>query len=125
MGNRLQTLGWDFDEEELCFNCRSEAVQRIKITHKELITQCTNCGAEAHYALYCTCEEPKKPEFIPTLVDREFGTWRFTHEARCPHCGRTTPNDVVVDVAMGMVVCDECSFTRLYRFDMFNKRWRG
>jgi len=125
MGNRLQTMGWDFDEEELCFNCRAKAIQRIKIMPKELITQCTNCGAEAHYALYCSCEERKKPEFIPTIVDREFGMWRFTHEARCPYCGSIAPNEVVVDVSIGMVVCDQCLFTRLYRFDMFNKRWRG
>jgi transcription elongation factor Elf1 len=120
MGNRLQTMGWDFAEEELCFNCRAEAVQQIKVTHKELIIRCTNCGAEAHYALYCSCEEPKEPELMPAGP----GTWRFTHEARCPRCGMTAPNDVAVDVAMGMVVCGRCRLTRLYRFDMFNKRWR-
>ncbi len=125
MDYRLQTTGWDFAGEELCFNCRSETVQRINVTHKELITQCTNCGAEAHYAQYCSCVNPRKPEFIPTGVDREFGVWRFTHEARCPNCGRTTANDVVVDAAMAMVICGGCLYTRLYRFDMFNKRWRG
>ncbi len=125
MGNRLQTIGWDFAEEELCFNCRAEAVQQVRVTHRELVTRCTNCGAEAHYVLYCTCEEPKKPEFIPTGAGREHGTWRFTHEAQCPNCGETSANDVVLDAAGGMVVCGRCHFIRLYRFDMFNKRWRG
>jgi transcription elongation factor Elf1 len=123
MGNRLQTMGWDFDEEELCFNCRAEAVQSIKVTDEELITLCTNCGAEAHYALYCSCDEPIKARLTPPCSS-EFGTWRFTREARCPRCWAEAPNEIAVDASGGIIVCQKCSFTRLYRFDMFNKRWR-
>jgi transcription elongation factor Elf1 len=124
MGNRLQTMGWEFDKEELCFNCRSQAIQRIKVQPLELLTQCTNCGAEAHYAQYGAYQERKMPGLGGSDVDKELGAWCFCQEARCPHCGSETPNQMVVDAAMSMVVCEKCLFTRLYKFDAFDKSWR-
>ena len=124
MGNRLQTMGWEFDKEELCFNCRTQAIQRIKVLPGELLTQCTNCGAEAHYAQYGACREKKMPAMEGSDVDREFGAWCFCHEARCPHCGSDTPNETFIDPAMAMIACEKCLFTRLYRFDGFDRSWR-
>lgn len=125
MGNRLQTRGWEFDKEELCFKCRLETIQRINISPEEMVSQCTNCGAEAHYMLYCSCEEQKKPDLSrETEIDHEFGMWHFVHEARCQNCGNTSKNEVVMDISRGTVVCGNCLFTREYKFDMFNKCWR-
>ncbi len=122
MEGRLQAVVWDFAVEELCFNCRSEAVQEIEVAHRELVTRCTNCGAEAHYAQYCSCEGPEGPP--PAAAGMEYGAWRFVHSGRCPRCGEETPNDMAVDAATGVIVCGRCRFVRLYRLDMFNKRWR-
>ena len=125
MGNRLQTRGWEFDVEELCFRCRFEAIQRISISPEEMVSQCTDCGAEAHYKLDCSCEAQKKPDLsLETEVDKEFGMWRFDHEAKCPNCGKIAKNEVVLDISRGTVVCGNCLFTREYRFDMFNNCWR-
>jgi transcription elongation factor Elf1 len=124
MGNRLQTMGWEFDREELCFNCRAQTIQRIKILPRELLTQCTNCGAEAHYAQHGAYEERKMPSLGGSDVDEKLGAWCFCHEALCPHCGAETPNEVLIDPAMAMIACEKCLFTRLYRFDAFDKSWR-
>ncbi len=124
MGNRLQTMGWEFDREELCFNCRTQAGQRIKVLPREMLTQCTNCGAEAHYAQYGDYQEKQMPGLLRSDVDEEYGTWCLCQEARCPRCGAETSNRVVVDAAMGMITCENCLFTRLYKFDAFNKQWR-
>jgi len=117
-------MGWEFDIEELCFNCRAQAIQRIKILPRELLTQCMSCGAEAHYAQYGAHEEKKMPALEGTGVDAEFGAWRFCHEACCPHCGAEAPSEVMIDPAMALVACEKCLFTRLYRFDAFDKSWR-
>ncbi|WP_128859861.1 hypothetical protein [Methanocella paludicola] len=124
MGNRLQTMGWEFDKEELCFNCRSQAIQRIKVLSRELLTQCTNCGAEAHYALHGAYQEKKMPELIGSDVGEALGAWCFCHEALCPNCSSETTNEVLIDTVMAMIACEKCLLTRLYRFDAFDKSWR-
>jgi hypothetical protein len=121
MGNRLQMLGWEFEKEELCFNCRMEAVQRIQVTPSELVTQCTDCGAELHYAIRGTGARPGKAKSTPGL---KYGIWRFSSEAKCPACGRLAPQEMAIDVAAGSITCSECRFTRAYGLDAVNKCWR-
>lgn len=125
MGNRQITAGWEFDKEELCFNCRFETIQRIKITPKEMLSQCTYCGAEPHYIFEYACENKMKPDMNKeSEVDKELGRWRFTRDAVCPHCGKPSGNDIIMDVDMGVVVCNNCLFMRQYKFDMYNRCWR-
>jgi DNA-directed RNA polymerase subunit RPC12/RpoP len=114
MGNRLQTMGWEFDREELCFNCRSRVAQRIKVMNGELLTQCTDCGAEAHYA---RDDEKKTP-------GDTMDAWRIRQEARCPQCGEGTTNEMLIAPAAAKIACEKCRFTRLYRFDAFDQCWR-
>lgn len=125
MGNRQVSLGWEFDREELCFNCRFEAIQRIKISPEEMISQCTDCGAEPHYRLDHACVNRVKPDMgKESDAGREFGRWRFVHRAKCPNCGKVADNEMIMDVDMGVAVCNNCLYTRQYKFDMYNKCWR-
>jgi Zn ribbon nucleic-acid-binding protein len=125
MGNRQVYLGWEFDREELCFNCRFETIQRIKISPEEMISQCTDCGAEPHYRLDCDCVNQVKPDMaMESAVDREFGRWRFVHDAMCPNCGEVAGNEIIMDIDVGVVVCNNCLYTRQYKFDMYNRCWR-
>lgn len=125
MGNRLQMMGWEFEKEELCFKCRIKAPQRIRVTPSELMTQCTHCGAEPHYALYGSRVVHRKPApALNNALDRTYGIWRFKTEAKCPRCGNEARQDMAVDVAMASITCDKCLFTRVYKFDAFNRCWR-
>lgn len=124
MEEGLQIKEWDFDKDTLCFNCRSEAVQRIEVLPKNIIVTCVNCGAERHYELECS----HVPEHIPRFdVDksRRYDAWKFSHRARCPHCGNRTDNEVTIDERKAAIVCPACRFTRVYTFNAYSKarRW--
>lgn len=119
MAGASWSIDWDFEKKAVCFNCKRDAVQKIKMLPVMANVACSNCGAERIYSIHGTFGGTCDLETVPRK--RKYDVWRFTKKARCPSCGNESEHDIFMDEFKSSAVCPACCFTHLYRFNVFTR----
>lgn len=112
---------WEFHVDALCYNCHVKAFQEIEIHSADAAVRCTNCLAERHYTIHDVLPRGEKPRHSHGPSNQKFEEWHFVQPARCINCGVHADQLVAVNQLETSVKCSRCSFTRLYKFNMFSE----
>lgn len=97
-----------------CYHCREIADQIITAVPYQAQVVCDHCGATRVFI-------PRIEDVDPsgTLTKAlKYPVWDLVQEATCRNCHVTGPHDISVSTRFLTVLCRNCRFTHLYKFDL-------
>jgi len=97
-----------------CYHCREIADQIITAVPYQAQVVCDHCGATRVFI-------PRIEDVDPsgTLTKAlKYPVWDLVQEATCRNCHVTGPHDISVSTRFLSVLCRNCRFTHLYKFDL-------
>ena len=106
---------WQFEKEVVCFNCKVKAPQLLRIKDGPASVICTDCKASRHYVIRSVIYGTDTPPIAP--MGRRYEPWEFVKTAVCLHCHEQSVQTIHLDEYKMNVVCNECGFTRIFKFD--------
>jgi uncharacterized CHY-type Zn-finger protein len=119
MAGKAWSIDWNFEKRTVCFNCGTDAVQRVEMLPVKTTVTCEHCGAERVYNIHGT--------YVATPIDarpvhrHKYDTWRFTRDAVCPNHGGIARHEVTVDEYAAVILCPFCHFMHLYEFALYDR----
>jgi transcription elongation factor Elf1 len=108
-------MEWRFEKEVVCFHCQTKAKQVLRIEDNTGCVTCSTCGAQRHYVMRSVIYGTDTPPMPP--ISLKYGTWGFKKHSACVHCMEQAVHSVNLDEIKMNVVCDECGFSRVFKFD--------
>ncbi|MGZ4913317.1 MAG: hypothetical protein ACXV3U_01415 [Halobacteriota archaeon] len=109
---------WQFQKEVICFNCKSAAAQIVRIGGEVVSVACVTCQASRTYEIRSVIYGTDTPPMPP--AGNEYDVWEFRKDTTCPHCKEQSTQNVYLDEHKVNAVCDECGFTRVFKFSSVN-----
>ncbi len=109
---------WQFQKEVICFNCNSTATQIVRIESEAVSVVCATCQASRTYEIRSVIYGTDTPPMAP--VGNEYDVWEFRKDTQCSHCKEQSTQNVFLDEHKVNAVCDECGFTRVFKFSSVN-----
>lgn len=106
---------WQFQTEVVCFNCKAKAPQVLRIKDGQASVVCTACQASRLYVIRSVIYGTDTPPIAP--LGRRYEPWEFAKTAVCLHCHEQSAQSIHLDEYKMNVVCKECGFTRIFKFD--------
>ncbi|MGZ4936577.1 MAG: hypothetical protein ACXV4C_08525 [Halobacteriota archaeon] len=105
---------WQFEKEAICFNCKTTTTQIVRIQDDLVSVVCATCQASRTYEIRSVIYGTDTPPMAP--VGNQYDAWAFKKDTTCPHCKEQTMQNVYLDEHKVNAVCDECGFTRVFKF---------
>ena len=105
---------WKFEKEAICFNCKIATIQGVRIQGDLASVVCTTCQASRTYEIRSVIYGTDTPPMAP--VGSRYDVWEFKKDSTCLHCKEQSVQHVYLDEHKVNVVCDECGFTRVFKF---------
>ncbi len=105
---------WHFEKEVICFNCKTSAIQTVRIEGDRASVVCSACQALRTYEIRSVIYGTDTPPMAP--VGNTYDAWEFTKETTCSHCKELAAQSVYLDEHKVTAVCDECGFARVFKF---------
>jgi transcription elongation factor Elf1 len=114
-----KSLEWQFEKEVICFHCQTKAKQILRIEDNGGTVTCSTCGAQRHYVTRSVIFGTDTPPMPPMpLVGLKYDAWDFEKHNICVHCREHAVHSVYLDEHKMNVVCAECGFSRVFKFDI-------
>jgi transcription elongation factor Elf1 len=115
MPTRIQPEEWKFEKAVICFNCNNSATQVLSIQNEQAIVVCTSCNASRHYVIRSVIQGTDTAPVI--ALGGRYEPWEFEKVSTCINCKEPVINKIYLDDYKISVVCEECGFTRIFKFN--------
>ncbi|HXY88278.1 MAG TPA: hypothetical protein VEG44_07550 [Candidatus Acidoferrales bacterium] len=115
MPTRKQPEEWKFEKTVICFNCNNLATQIARVKNEEADVVCTSCNALRHYVIRSVIQGTDTAPMI--ALGGRYEPWEFEKDATCLNCNEVATHRVYLDDYKINVVCEECGFTRIFKFN--------
>ncbi len=115
MPTRIQPEEWKFEKAVICFNCNNAATQVLSIQKEQAVVKCTSCNASCHYVIRSVIQGTDTTPVIALGGQHE--PWEFEKVVICVNCKESVIHRIYLDDYKITVVCEECGFTRIFKFN--------
>ncbi len=105
---------WQFEKEAICFNCKTSAMQIVRIQSDRASVVCSTCQASRTYEIRSVIHGTDTPPMAP--VGNKYDAWEFTKDTSCSYCKEQSTQNVYLDEHKVTAVCDQCGFVRVFKF---------
>jgi transcription elongation factor Elf1 len=112
-------IDWQFEKEAVCFHCQTKAKQILRIEDDWGSVTCSTCGAQRHYAMRSVIYGTDTPPMPP--IGLKYDVWDFEKHDTCVYCKEQVVHRVYLDEHKMNVVCAECGFSRVFKFENLNE----